>query len=58
MQVSQRMLTYGDGSVGSDVLRQAIAKYIDDRFGPVEKLGYTAVMALNGISAVLDSLAW
>ncbi|KAF6223285.1 hypothetical protein HO133_000127 [Letharia lupina] len=58
MHVSQRMLTYGDGSVGSDVLRQAIADFINDRFQPVEPLGYSSVTVLNGVSAVLDSLAW
>lgn len=58
MHVSQRMLTYGDGSAGSDVLREAIAKFVNDHFQPVEKLGYTSVTVLNGVSAILDSLAW
>ncbi|KAL9067827.1 MAG: hypothetical protein Q9161_006645 [Pseudevernia consocians] len=58
MHVSQRMLTYGDGSVGSDVLREAIAKFVNDHFEPVEKVGYTSVTVLNGVSAILDCLAW
>lgn len=58
MRVSQRMLTYGDGSIGSDVLRLAVAKFVNDRFRPVERLGYTAVTVLNAVSAILDCLAW
>lgn len=58
MRVSQRMLTYGDGSVGSDDLRRAVAGFVNGRFGPVERLGYTDVTVLNGVSAVLDCLAW
>ncbi|CAF9905890.1 hypothetical protein IMSHALPRED_004007 [Imshaugia aleurites] len=58
MHVAQRMLTYGDGSVGSDVLRGAIANFINNHFQPVEKLGYTSVTVLNGVSAILDALAW
>ena len=52
------MLTYGDGSVGSDAPRQAIAKSVNDRFRPVERLGYTSVTVRNGASAILDCLAW
>ncbi len=52
------MLTYGDGSVGSDDLRGAIAKFVNDHFGPVEKIGYTSVTVLNGVSAILDCVAW
>lgn len=58
MHVSQRMLTYGDGSVGSDVLRRAVAKFVNDHFHPVKELEYTSVTVLNGVSAILDSLAW
>lgn len=58
MCLSQRMLTYGDGSVGSDVLRRAVAEFMNERFRPVERLGYTDVTVLNGVSAILDCLAW
>lgn len=58
MRVSQRMLTYGDGSVGSNVLREAVAKFVNAHFQPVEELGYTSVAVLNGVSAILDCLAW
>ena len=44
--------------MGSDVLRRAVAKFVNGRFLPAERLGYADVTVLNGVSAILDSLAW
>ena len=52
------MLTYGDGSVGSDGLRRAVADFVNGRFWPVERIGSADVTVLNGVSAILDCLAW
>ena len=58
MRVSQRKLTYGDGSVGSDGLRGAVAEFVNGRFRPVERVGCADVTVLNGVSAILDCLGW
>lgn len=52
------MLTYGDGSVGSNELRAAVAAFINTYFSPTKALESQSVSVLNGVSSVIDSLAW
>ena len=52
------MLTYGDGSVGSNDLRAGVANFLNAHFHPTKPLMTESVSILNGVSSVIDSLAW
>lgn len=52
------MLTYGDGSVGSNDLRAGVASFINPNFHTTKAIEPSSVSILNGVSSVIDSLAW
>lgn len=53
------MLTYGDGSIGSDELRKFVAEFMNQTsFRPKQALKDSDVSILNGVSAVIDCLAF
>ena len=52
------MLTYGDGSVGSDRLRESLAHFLNDNFHPKTTIEKNHVTILAGVSAVIDSLSF
>ncbi|RFU74715.1 1-aminocyclopropane-1-carboxylate synthase [Trichoderma arundinaceum] len=57
--ITKRCLTYGDGSVGSDELRQSIANFMNNTaFRPRRPLELNDVTVLAGVSSIIDSLAF
>lgn len=57
--ITRRSLTYGDGSVGSNQLRQALAEFMNKTaFKPRIPLKGNDVTILAGVSSVIDSLAF
>lgn len=58
LSVTSHALTYGDGSVGSDRLRDALSAYMNTTaFRPLKPLQRSDVTILAGVSSVIDSLA-
>ncbi|KAI9658481.1 MAG: hypothetical protein M1831_003919 [Alyxoria varia] len=58
MHVTKRMLTYGDGSVGSNRLRQSLAGFMTRNFDPLKPIEMQHVTILAGVSSVIDSLSF
>ncbi|KAL6819929.1 pyridoxal phosphate-dependent transferase [Trichoderma camerunense] len=59
LSITKRSLTYGDGSVGSDQLRQSIASFMNNTaFRPRKPLELEQVTVLAGVSSVIDCLAF
>ncbi|KAK4064192.1 uncharacterized protein Triagg1_9171 [Trichoderma aggressivum f. europaeum] len=59
LSITKRSLTYGDGSVGSDRLRQSIADFMNNTaFRPRRPLELKQVTVLAGVSSVIDCLAF
>jgi aspartate/methionine/tyrosine aminotransferase len=59
LAITKKCLTYGDGSVGSDQLRQGIASFMNNTaFRPRKPLELKHVTILAGVSSVIDSLAF
>ncbi|RFU26141.1 hypothetical protein B7463_g10197, partial [Scytalidium lignicola] len=57
-KIHPKALTYGDGSVGSNELRQNIANFMNATFRPKNLLILEHVTVLAGVSSVIDTLAF
>ncbi|KAL6874452.1 1-aminocyclopropane-1-carboxylate synthase [Trichoderma longibrachiatum] len=59
LSITKRCLTYGDGSVGSDQLRQSIASLMNKTaFRPRKHVEMKHVTVLSGVSSIIDCLAF
>lgn len=58
LHVTQRMLTYGDGSVGSNALRSNLAGFLTKHFHPQTTIQMEHVAILNGVSAIIDDVCF
>ncbi|KAL7813320.1 1-aminocyclopropane-1-carboxylate synthase [Trichoderma gracile] len=59
LSIMKRCLTYGDGSVGSDQLRQSIASFLNrTTFRPRKPMEMRHVTVLSGVSSIIDCLAF
>ena len=58
MHVTERMLTYGDGSVGSNRLRKSLAGFMTRNFDTEKPVELEHVTILAGVSSVIDSLSF
>ena len=54
----QIVLTYGDGSSGSNALKSALSQYLDRILQPVENIDPKTVIALSGVSNVVNAVAF
>lgn len=52
------MLTYGDGSVGSNDLRRNLAKFMTKNFHPTTQIELEHVAILAGVSAIIDDVCY
>lgn len=56
--MTKRMLTYGDGSIGSNDLRKNLAQFMNKHFRPRTVIELEHVAILNGVSAILDDVCY
>lgn len=53
-----RAFTYGDGTTGSKLLKNAASKFIDYRFNPFKEVLPEHLSMTNGTSSTLEHLSW
>jgi len=56
--ITSRSLTYGDGTTGSQRLKQAMAKFITSQFKSRTRVEMSHITITNGCSASIEHLAW
>ncbi|KAJ3459837.1 hypothetical protein MRS44_015910 [Fusarium solani] len=58
IQLPRSAFTYGDGTVGTKRLRQAIAQFLTKRLKPVKPLELRHISVTNGCNSAIEHLSW
>lgn len=58
LHLTKRMLTYGDGSIGSNELRTNLAQFMTRNFKPQNEIKMEHVAILAGVSAIIDDVCY
>lgn len=56
VQVPNKALTYGDGSIGSKQLRAATARFLTRKFNPVKSFEAEQICVTNGVSCSIEHI--
>ncbi|OOF93287.1 hypothetical protein ASPCADRAFT_7519 [Aspergillus carbonarius ITEM 5010] len=56
--LSTRHLTYNNGSMGSNALRQALSHFLNRHFHPIHPVEPQHILVTNGCSSALEHLSW
>ena len=58
MDISGSALTYQDGPLGSEQLRQALARFLGRQFNAHRKIEASEIVVTNGVTSALEHAAW
>lgn len=58
MDINGSALTYQDGPLGSEQLRQALARFLGREFNAHRKIEASQIVVTNGVTSALEHAAW
>ncbi|KAI4096429.1 MAG: hypothetical protein LQ344_000937 [Seirophora lacunosa] len=58
LNINPRLLTYGDGPLGSRALRTALSSFFNDYFKPVEKVLPEQLIVAGGVTSIIDLIVF
>ncbi|KAL9010110.1 MAG: hypothetical protein Q9173_004923 [Seirophora scorigena] len=58
LNITPRLLTYGDGPSGSRALRTALSSFFNDYFKPIEKVLPEQLVVAGGVTSIIDLIVF